>query len=214
MIVKCMIVKYNWLYSKIYNSCYIVNYILKYNWLYSKMYNSKIYDSKIWLTIVKYEITKMACAAAALLRRRRDTGRGAGQRQRAREELVRRDDLVVSSWTGGMGYSLSGAKFPDLFVFAWNFATRGHATPPRPHPLPYPMGRFPHPQTHVGEPFLGVRTHRRAYRTLGMGGQNGHPAENFLPNSYHGHYRGFPYQTISDQFTIVMRYCTDRWSKS
>jgi hypothetical protein len=49
------------------------------------------------------------------------------------------------------------------------------------------MGRFPHPQTHVGEPHLWVRTHQRAYMALGMGGQNGCPARNekmfttFLP---------------------------------
>jgi hypothetical protein len=30
------------------------------------------------------------------------------------------------------------------------------------------MGWFPHPQTHVGDPHLWVRAHRRAYRALGM----------------------------------------------
>ena len=63
-----------------------------------------------------------------------------------------------------------------------NWATRGHVTPPRPHPLPHPEGRFPHPQTHVGEPHLWVRTHQRAYRALEMGGQNGCPAGNLREN--------------------------------
>jgi hypothetical protein len=50
-----------------------------------------------------------------------------------------------------------------------------------------------------------------------MGGQNGCPAVYLtilVPYSYHGQYQGFPYHTISYQFTIVMRYCTDRWTKS
>ena len=63
-----------------------------------------------------------------------------------------------------------------------NCATRGHLTPPRPHPPPHPMGRFLHPQTHVGESFLWVRAHQRAYRALGMGGQNGCPAVNLRRN--------------------------------
>jgi hypothetical protein len=97
-----------------------------------------------------------------------------------------------------------------------NCAKRDHLTPPRPHPPPHPMGWFPHPQAHVGEPDLlvCVRTHQRAYRALGMGGQNGCPAEIFVAYSYHGNYQGFPHHTISYQFTIVMRYCTNRWTKS
>jgi hypothetical protein len=63
-----------------------------------------------------------------------------------------------------------------------NCVTRDHRTPPRPHPPPHPMGRFPHPQTHVGEPHLCVRTHHRPYRVLGMGGRNGCPAVNLRGN--------------------------------
>ena len=100
-------------------------------------------------------------------------------------------DIVRGVSQALMGYSLPGAKIPDLFVFARNCATRGHATPPRPHPPPHPEGRFPHPQTHVGEPHLWVRTHQRAYRALGMGGQNGCPAGNLREMGqipYHGQY--------------------------
>jgi hypothetical protein len=61
-----------------------------------------------------------------------------------------------------------------------NCVTRGHLKPPRPHPPPHPMGRFPHPQTHVAEADLWVRAHRRAYRAMGMGGRNGLPAEKSL----------------------------------
>jgi hypothetical protein len=57
-------------------------------------------------------------------------------------------------------------------------ATRAHPKPPRPHLPLHPMGRFPHPETHVGEAHLWLRTHRWAYRTLMMGGQNGCSAVN------------------------------------
>jgi hypothetical protein len=180
-----------------------------------------------------------------------------------------------------MGYSLPGPDFPELFIFLWNCATRGHPTRTRPHAPSHPMGRFAHPQTHVGRPPRCVGTHQWAYmmggrngcpagnlrangpnsricatrghptrtrphapphpmgrfphpkthvgrppdgwgptngripyRTLGMGGQHGCPAENFLTYPYHGQYQGFPYHTISYQFTIVKRYCTGRWTKS
>jgi hypothetical protein len=63
-----------------------------------------------------------------------------------------------------------------------NWATRGHVTPPHPHPPPHPMGWLYHPKTHVGEPHLWFRTHQRAYRALEMGGQNGRPAENLKEN--------------------------------
>ena len=76
-----------------------------------------------------------------------------------------------------------GVNFP-IYLFSLETAlyTRGHLTPPRPHPPPHAMGRFPHPQTHVGEPQSWVRTHQRAYRALGMGGQNGCPAANLEEN--------------------------------
>jgi hypothetical protein len=35
-----------------------------------------------------------------------------------------------------VGYLLAGVRFPDLFLFACNWATRGHRTPPYPHPAP------------------------------------------------------------------------------
>jgi hypothetical protein len=76
------------------------------------------------------------------------------------------------------------------------------------------MGRFPHPKTHVGRPPRWMGTHKWAYMALGMGGQNGYPAENFLPYSYHGQYEGFSYHNISYQFTTVKSYCTGQWAKS
>jgi hypothetical protein len=82
---------------------------------------------------------------------------------------------------------------------------------PTPHPTPW--GGSPPPNAWWASPPMdGV--HQWAYRALGMGGQNGCPAENFLPHSYHGQYQGFPYHTISYQFTIVKRYCTGQWTKS
>jgi hypothetical protein len=63
-----------------------------------------------------------------------------------------------------------------------NCVTRGHVTPPRPPPPTHPMGRSPHPQTHVGEPGLWARTHQRVYKALWMGGHNGCPAVNLKRN--------------------------------
>jgi hypothetical protein len=95
-----------------------------------------------------------------------------------------------------------GLKFP---IYLFSPETTPHETTslhlaPTPHTY-HPKGWFHHPQTHVGEPHLWVRTHHWAYMALGMGGQNGRPAEIFLPYSYHGYYQGFPYHTISYQFT-------------
>ena len=119
--------------------------------------------------------------------------------------------LGIHGWPKWVSCSKSQekmAKYPKL----------GHTRPPHstspPPPTP-PQGVVPPPQTHVEDPHLWVRTHQRAYMALGMGGQNGCPAENFVPISYHGHYHQvFPHHTISYQFTIVMRYCSNRWTKS
>jgi hypothetical protein len=108
-------------------------------------------------------------------------------------------------WRAAMGYSLfrfRGLKIPRFICFRMKLGhTRPRGTPLHlaPHPPPHPEGRFPHPQTHVGDPHLWVRTHQRAYMALGMGGQNGCPAGNLREMGqipYHGQYQGFPYQTM------------------
>jgi hypothetical protein len=79
-----------------------------------------------------------------------------------------------------------GLNFP-IYLFSPETAPHG-AGPRTPlhlastHPPPHPKGRSPHPQTHVGDPHLWVRTHQRAYMALGMGGQNGCPAGNLRGN--------------------------------
>jgi hypothetical protein len=73
-----------------------------------------------------------------------------------------------------------GLKVP-IYLFSPETALH-ETTPLHLAPTPHPEGRFPPPQTHVGEPHLRVRTHQRANRVLGMGGQNGCPAVNLRGN--------------------------------
>jgi hypothetical protein len=68
-----------------------------------------------------------------------------------------------------------GLDFPN---YLFSLETSLHeATPSQlgPYPPPYPMRQFPHPRTHVGEPDLSGNAHKRGYRALGTGGQNGYP---------------------------------------
>ena len=126
--------------------------------------------------------------------------------------------LAGSARAPAMGYSLSGAKIPDLLQIspetALHEATSSHLAP-TPHPTPW--GGSTAPKCMLGTPIYGLGP------TNGLIGPRGWVAKMGVLQEisgemgqipYHGQYQGIPYHTISYQFTIVKRYFTGQWTKS
>jgi hypothetical protein len=118
-------------------------------------------------------------------------------------------DGPIGPWGGvaemGTLQKISGewAKYPKL---RYTMASHSNSAPPptRPHgAVPPPPDACWQGAARVADSPMGV---------YGLG--DGWPkwtvsCRKFLPHSYHG-YHGFPYHTISYQFTTVKRYCTGR----
>ena len=118
-------------------------------------------------------------------------------------------------WVAKMGVlqEISGemGQIPET---ALHEATALHLAP-TPHPTPW--GGSSTPRRMLGTPIYGLGPTNGRIGPWGWVAKMGVLQEisgkmGQIP--YHGQYQGFPYQTISYQFTIVKRYCTGQYTKS